>query len=420
MKIGYLIPEFPGQTHIWMWREIIHMREWGAEIDIFSTREPDAKTRAKHAFAQAASEKTYYLWPQPSLKLIRDIAWAIARHPSGFIDMLKLCFTLDLKKQPAWKETLPLALLTPALAKEALSRNIQHFHVHSCSRSAVLAMMVKRLVGIPFSMTLNAKIEGWGGAMEQKFLDAAFTISITDWLLAQMRADYQQLDDDKALLGRIGVDTTKWYPAETLPNPEEGGFRLITVGRLHPCKGHDVLIKTVKRILDSGRDITLKIVGSGPIERELKALVKTLGLTEHVTFTGSLSEDQIIALMHQSHAFALASHAEALGVVYMEAMSMGVPTIGTNAGGVTEIISDQQDGLLVPPRDEVALQAAIERVMDDPELRKQLSQNGRKSIVERFDSRIGAATLYQKLYGEYPNAEGVAVPAEKKTAAVSS
>ncbi|MEL7494979.1 MAG: glycosyltransferase family 1 protein, partial [Cyanobacteria bacterium J06554_11] len=80
---------------------------------------------------------------------------------------------------------------------------------------------------------------------------------------------------------------------------------------------------------------------------------------------------------------------------------------------------DQQDGLLVPPRDEVALQAAIERVMDDPGLRKQLSENGRRSIVERFDSRIGAATLYQKLYGEYPNGESAAVRVSEEKAAVA-
>jgi hypothetical protein len=61
MKIGYLIPEFPGQTHIWMWREICHMREWGTQIQMFSTKRPSPESQARHAFASSAAAETFYL-----------------------------------------------------------------------------------------------------------------------------------------------------------------------------------------------------------------------------------------------------------------------------------------------------------------------------------------------------------------------
>ncbi|MCU0570331.1 MAG: glycosyltransferase family 4 protein [Oculatellaceae cyanobacterium Prado106] len=378
-KIGYLIPEFPSQTHIWIWREIIHMREWGTPITIFSTRHPDPVTKARHAFAQSAAKETVYLWPQNPIQLLSALGWAMFKHPQGFWRMLKLCFTLKLDARPVWRETLPLGLVAPFLAYTAMKHNIQHFHSHSCSRSAVLAMLVKQLVGIPFSLTLNANIEWWGGAMEQKFSDAEFTISTIDWLLTQIRTDYPKLARDKALLGRVGVDTTKWYPAQVQQKSSDSPFKILTVARLHFSKGHDTLIKSINLLLADQRKVELKLVGSGPDEDSLKALVQDLGLTDVVTFTGSLSEDQIIDLMRQSDVFALASHAEPLGVVYMEAMAMGVPTIGTNAGGVTEIITHQQDGLLVPPHDEIALKEAIACLMDDPQLRQQLSQQGRKT-----------------------------------------
>jgi glycosyltransferase involved in cell wall biosynthesis len=86
----------------------------------------------------------------------------------------------------------------------------------------------------------------------------------------------------------------------------------------------------------------------------------------------------------------------------MEAMALGLPAIGTAAGGVGEIITNEHDGLLVPPDDDEQLAAAVARLMDDPDLRQRLGRNARRTIVERFDSRIGAATLYERLFDTPP------------------
>ena len=126
MKIGYLIPKFPGQTHTFAWREIRHLREWGVDINIFSTRRPDAATEAKHMFAESAARETYYLWPQNPLYLIGAFIWAIFKYPKGFLQMLKLCFTLELDAKPVWRKTLPLLLIAPVLAREAVRRDIQY------------------------------------------------------------------------------------------------------------------------------------------------------------------------------------------------------------------------------------------------------------------------------------------------------
>ncbi|MBW4620969.1 MAG: glycosyltransferase [Cyanosarcina radialis HA8281-LM2] len=408
MKIGYLIPEFPGQTHIWMWREISHMREWGAKIDIFSTRKPTPEVTARHEWANCAIEETFYLWPQNPWQLLSGVIWAMWRCPKGLWQVIVLCFSIKLDRRPVWRTTLPLALVATTLAREALKRDIQHFHSQTCSNSAILAMMVKRLVDIPFSLTLNANIEWWGGAMKQKFSEAEFTIAVAKWLLEQIRSDYPELSPERAVIGRHGVDTQKWYPLKDAFRSQPELFQAITVGRLHPCKGHDVLIGSIKLLADSNRQVMLTIVGAGPEEQNLKSLVRELELTDRVRFAGSVSEEEIMALMNRSDVFVLASHAEPLGVVYMEAMASGVATIGTNAGGVPEIITDGQDGLLVPPENEVALKQAIELLMDDSQFRLQLARNGRKTTVERFDSRFGAAVLYEKLYGFSPMAQMLA------------
>jgi len=264
-------------------------------------------------------------------------------------------------------------------------------------------MMVKRITGIGFSLTLNANLDWWGGAMREKFVDANFTIAITEWLLAQIRRDYPDVREDQALLGRIGVDTQSWSVKELSPE-RQGPFKLVTVARLHFSKGHDTLIDAFKLLVDAGRDIVLRVVGDGPQREDLERQVADLGLTERVAFTGSVSEQQVKEEILAADAFALASHAEPLGVVYMEAMACGVPTLGTNAGGVAEIITDGHDGLLVEPKNPDALAAALGQVMDDHDLASKLARNGRQTIVDRFDSRIGAATLYQKITGREPPA----------------
>ncbi|MGV0028506.1 glycosyltransferase family 4 protein [Phormidesmis priestleyi] len=294
-------------------------------------------------------------------------------------------------------------------AREATAQKITHLHSHSCAKAAILAMMLKRLTGIPYSLTLNANLEWWGGAMLEKMRDAEFTIAITDWLLQQIRQKYPSLRSEQVLLGRIGVDTVKWTPEKKRLVAAQA-FQIMTVARLHYSKGHDVLVRAGKRLVDQPRSVHLTIVGAGPEREKLKSLVEELHLEEAVTFTGSLSEDQIIELLRQADLFVLASHAEPLGVAYMEAMSMSLPTIGTDAGGVTEIISSGHDGLLVPPGNDEKLAQEMMRLLDYPELCQNLGYHARQTIVNKFDSRIGAATLYQRLFhspveDQYPIAE---------------
>lgn len=401
LRIGYLIPEFPGQTHIWMWREIEWMQRWCDVVHVYSTRKPGERDMARHAFAAVSKPITTYLWPAP---VLRSMCWAAAKHPGGLLSAVGLCFTLPIEKQPAPVHLLKLIPSACFLSKDASDRHLSHLHVHSCANGAILGMLAKRITGIGLSLTLNANIDWWGGAMSEKFRSADFTIAITEWLLAQMRRDFPELGQDQALLGRIGVDTRSWQPKVMEGERGARPFRVVTVARLHWSKGHDTLVSAMEQLVNDGRNVELRIVGDGPERVKLEQQVAAAGLNDRVSFAGSVSEDEVKRELLSSDAFALASHAEPLGVAYMEAMAAGVPTIGTNAGGVTEIITDGHDGLLIEPKNPTALARAIASVMDDGQLARQLSERGRATVVERFDSRIGASTLYTRITGQAPPA----------------
>ncbi len=407
LRVGYLIPEFPGQTHVWMWREIVHMREAGAQLHLFSTRRPPERDKARHDFAEAAAAETTYLWPMSAGAMLSSLAWATFTHPLGLLKAVRWAMTLPVEKKPNLKTVLPLVIPACRLAREVKRRGLTHLHSHTCANSAVLAMLVKALRGTPYSLTLNANIEWWGGAMAQKFGRADFTIAITHWLEAQVRRDFPQLREEQVVLGRIGVDTFKWTPSASKTRNENSswrGLRLITVGRLHTSKGYDVLLEALGQLQADGVAFDLTMIGDGPDRQDLVDQAERLGLADRVTFTGSLGEREIIDAMRKSDVFVLSSHAEPLGVVSMEAMSMEVATIATDAGGVGEIITDNQDGKLVPPGDAQALADAIRELAEDEALRQRLAKAGRASIIRNFDSRRGAATLFERLTGQRPDA----------------
>lgn len=236
--------------------------------------------------------------------------------------------------------------------------------------------------------------------MASKLGHSEFTAVNAEWLLDQVRKDYPRLRPSQVFLARPGVDTRLWVPAAG--KGDDSNFVLVSVARVQHGKGHDLTIRAVARLRDSGRSVRLRIVGGGPERAALQSLTEQLGIDEAVEFTGSVSENDVITYLRAADAFVLASHFEGLGVAYMEAMALGLPTIGTDAGGVGEIITHERDGLLVPPEDYERLAAAIARLMDDPALRRHLSTNARRTIVERFDSRIGAAALYERIFGTPP------------------
>jgi colanic acid/amylovoran biosynthesis glycosyltransferase len=403
--IAYLAPEFPGQTHTWIWREVDHLREWGVDIRLFSTRPPDDESAARHAFADQARWQTFYLWPRALRSVAAAVAWAALRRPGRFLRAAAVVLNLDGMSLRQRAATVPLIAAACVFAREAAAEGVRHVHLHSAARSAVIAMMARRLIGMPYSIALNANLEWWGGGMASKLGESDFTVVNAEWLREQVLEDYPRLRPAQVLLARPGVDTRKWVPRDGVRGDEvrdDSRFRLVTVARLYHGKGHDTTIRAVARLRDSGHGVRLQIVGGGPEHGSLRSLVEQLKLQDMVELSGSVAENDVMAFLRDADAFVLASRFEPLGVAYMEAMALGLPTIGTAAGGVGEIITTELDGLLVPPEDDERLAAAIARLIEDPELRRLLGTNARRTVVERFDSRIGAAKLYERLFKEAP------------------
>ncbi len=139
---------------------------------------------------------------------------------------------------------------------------------------------------------------------------------------------------------------------------------ILTVGNLLPVKGHKYLIEAINRVKSDRNDILCIIVGSGPLEEELKKQIHSLGLEGEIKMVGGRPYDEIPLWMNACDVFVLPSMRESFGVVQIEAMACGKPVVATINGGSEEIISDERVGLLVTAGDSEELAEGIENGLD--------------------------------------------------------
>ncbi len=180
---------------------------------------------------------------------------------------------------------------------------------------------------------------------------------------------------------------------------------ILFVGRIVERKGIKYLIKAFAEIKNEISH-NLIIIGDGPERPSLETLVDELGLHSRIHFTGWISADKKLQHYEKCSFFVLPAvydkqgDIEGLGVVLIEAMSCYKPVIASNAGGITDIVEDGVNGLLVPPGDVQALARAIKKFAQDADLRKRMGEKARKVIDEKFNwNRIVSdlISLYKRL-----------------------
>jgi glycosyltransferase involved in cell wall biosynthesis len=173
---------------------------------------------------------------------------------------------------------------------------------------------------------------------------------------------------------------------------------IVAAGRLTTQKGFDLLIRAFAAVAESHPDWSLRIHGGGPLRKGLERLVAAEGLQERVALPGATR--QIGAAYAQGSVFALSSRFEGFGMVVVEAMSRGLAVVSFDCPrGPGEILTDEHDGLLVPPEDVGALAAALHRVMGDGALRTRLGAAARETaqayrpeaIAQRWEALLASA-----------------------------
>ncbi len=194
-----------------------------------------------------------------------------------------------------------------------------------------------------------------------------------------------------------GVEPGRYQRAVPIARYRDGVPNILFVGRMEPRKGLIHLLRAFRKLQRDGVRARLLLVGTGPGEREARRYVLTRQL-EDVEFLGRVSEAQKAQLFKTADIYVSpATGRESFGIVLLEAMSAGAPIICSDIHGYRGVVRRERDGILVEPGNADALAASIRRLIDDPQLRAQLSRAGEERAQLFTWERVGQAV--EEYYG---------------------
>lgn len=194
-----------------------------------------------------------------------------------------------------------------------------------------------------------------------------------------------------------GVGVENFHP-EVHKNDK---IKIISVGNLIPLKGHDYTLRALKVLNEKYPNrFSMKLLGRGYLEQELKELASELGLDNIVEFEGYIPYSELANEVRKGDVFVLPSYYEALGCVYLEAMASGLPSIGCKNNGIDEIIEDGVDGFLIDVKNVDQIVESVEKLMDE-DVRSDMAKKARKKVETGYtwdDSAKTVSDVYNKVF----------------------
>jgi len=294
--------------------------------------------------------------------------------------------------------------IIPFLASEFLSSMIilfrepvNHIHTHWIIPQGFIGAVFRRVWKVPHVATVHGS--DLNILTHHKILTsfARFIIRNSDIITVNskyMRRELEYLAPDCSAKIRVipmGIDPAKFQKSIIIDMKQKHktSHIVLSVGRLIDWKGTIYLINAMPDVIRKYPDTQLLIAGSGPEHDSLSQRVRELGLENNVTFLGIISNEELSSYYHSADVFVLPSinkdgKTEALGVVLLEAMASGCPVIGSNVGGIPDIIVDGESGFLVPEQNPHVLAERIVQLLSDDDLQEQFRQNGLKRVREKF------------------------------------
>ncbi len=272
------------------------------------------------------------------------------------------------------------------LAARLIRAGAGHLHAHFADRPAAIARIAAAFAGLPYSISAHAKdiyLEQ-PQRLARRLGAARFTVTCTGHNAQFLKILAPQANVMRAYHG-VDLDALPADKSEPQSPP-----LILSVGRLRAKKGFDTLIAACALLARAGRSFGCEIIGYGPEEAALRRQIEEAGLARHVRLRGKLPHEDVIASMRRARVFALPCRVlddgdrDGIPNVILEAMAVRTPVVSTQVSGVPEVVTENENGLLVEPDDPHALADALGRVLDDGALAARLGAAGRRLVEARF------------------------------------
>jgi glycosyltransferase involved in cell wall biosynthesis len=398
--IAYVLQSFPLLTETFVYREIWGLRRRGLKVATYAIWKPD-----KAALSQEVKhllDSTTYVFPISWTRFIRAHLSSLGRHPRRYVGTLISVVTPKGESLKNRRRTFFHFCEAVYLAEEMRVQQIQHIHAHFCINAATVALVASRMLDISFSFTAHNILFTDRVILKEKIKAASFVAAISHFTREFL---VRQTPDNsighKIHIVHCGISPDDFAPLEVKPATDKP--TLLFVGQLCERKGAPVLVEACRVLVERGVNFRCVIVGEGPKRALVEDLVEQHALHEEIELVGTVFQEHIKAFFQRADVFVLpcvtASNGDMDGVPVslMEAMAVEVAAVSTHVSGIPELIEDGVSGLLVPEQDCLALADALQRALEDDELRSRLGKNGRRKVIREFniDKSVGElATLF--------------------------
>jgi glycosyltransferase involved in cell wall biosynthesis len=377
-----IVNGFPRLSETFILHELLDLERRGLRLHVVALRLPEEHVQ-QEALARLKASVEYLPDASQSARTIavRAAHAALALHGRRrYFDALA-----EIVASPDFSRArLKVAAL---LAHRLVRLGAPPVYIHFAHKPATAGRFAALLAGTPYALSAHAK-DVW--TTPPKELRAK--VRGAETVLACTRESQQYLSSlagshTPVHLVHHGVDV----PPEPLPPPANDVPLVVGVGRLVDKKGYDTLLRAIGILRDRGVAAHLRLGGDGPAWGALQRLVHDLSIEDRVTFLGPLEASEVQSEYERADVFSLPCRQlldgdrDGLPNVIVEAMVRGLPVVSTTLPGVSEAVTDGESGLLVEPDDEHALADALQRALQDDELRARLGATARETAATRFD-----------------------------------
>ncbi len=401
-SVAYIVSNFPCYSETFILSELVQLKRMGVEVIIFSLRGPreklvqeDAKPLLSFTFYspflfsfRLISANLYYLCVKPGvyLGLLREIFCGFLR-----------CPVILLKNLAIWPKSVHFAYFIR-------KKGISHIHAHFANYPATAAMIVSRLLGIPFTFTSHAHDLYFDHTMVGRKTEMAWhTFTISQYNKSYILERFPNLTPEKIEVLGASIESDVFAP--TREKKAEAPIKIVAVGRFFPKKGFRYLIEACPYLLQANVRFLCRIVGEGPEKAALRQLIDRLDLKDCVIMEGPLMREGVLDILREADFFVCPSVVssdmeiqDGIPVTLMEAMAMEIPVVATRVSGIPEMVIHEKTGLLVDPGDPKGIADAIIRICRDDSLRSKLGRCGREKVLQEHDIRKNVDRLIEVFF----------------------
>jgi len=379
MNILYYLDYFPKISESFILNEIYYLIQQGHQVAVFSLNKPE--TNLNHEELNDIEVDLLYA-KQPSTKSLTSIL------TKSLFDSRPLYEAeFDHFKHRVGTRFLAKQFLD---FTDSLEYEIDHIHTHFARWNKLPAARVADAIGASSSMTTHA-YDLYASPNEEALkttcdaFDSVLTISKYNERFINVEID----PDADVEVVRMGIRTEKFRPTETTDEP-----RLLTIARFVEKKGIEYALYAVADCVDEYPELEYRIIGSGPRRECYEKIITEEGIEEHVTFLGSVSDEQLIDELNRACAFLLPcvvakdGDRDGIPVVLMEAMAMETPPVTTGISGIPELIQDSENGYLCDGRSVSGLAEAVIECIRTQNKPKRIPEQARETIISQFETQV--------------------------------